>query len=139
MTTSLSHKSKEFRPTLPNYNPTSPITAGTSISRPSKETTSTPPSKRRVNNHFYIKVAETNDAIGAVDESLGLLAQLQNPSLVQIKKIQSNLVLLEKKLNGHTTFGPLVKALLELATEGNFSDQGAVKEVQVLKKYFLDR
>lgn len=32
-------------------------------------------------------------------------------------------------MNSHSTFAPLVKALIELATEGNFADQGAVKEI----------
>lgn len=40
---------------------------------------------------FEAKVAEYNEAISAIDESLGLLSQLAAPSLVQVKKIQKNL------------------------------------------------
>ena len=81
------------------------------------------------NNQFQGEVSEHNDAIGAIDESLGLLSYLQHPSLIQVKKIQTNLQSLEKKLNGHSTMGPIVKALLELATESNFANPAAVQEV----------
>ena len=84
------------------------------------------------NKNFQEHVSEHNDAIGAVDESLGLLSYLQSPSLIQVKKIQGNLQNLERNLNTHSTFGPLVQALLELATESNFANQDAVKEVYYL-------
>lgn len=36
---------------------------------------------------FEARVTETNEAIEAIDECLGLLGSLSNPSFVQIKKI----------------------------------------------------
>lgn len=76
---------------------------------------------------FEAKVAEHNEAIEAIDECLNLLGSLTNPSMIQIQKIQSNLGKIQSKLSHHSSFAPLVKALLELATDQNFSDQGAIQ------------
>ncbi|CAK86874.1 unnamed protein product (macronuclear) [Paramecium tetraurelia] len=86
---------------------------------------------QRAKDHaeFEAQVAEHNEAIGAIDESLQLLSQLESPSLVQIQKVQKNLTKIEQSLKRHSTFQTFIKTLLEIAVEANFADQGALKEI----------
>ncbi|CAD8107729.1 unnamed protein product [Paramecium primaurelia] len=88
---------------------------------------------QRANDHadFEAKVAEHNEAISAIDESLGLLSQLSAPSLVQIQKVQKNLTKIQQTLKRHSTFQTFIKTLIEIAVEANFADQGALKEILV--------
>lgn len=87
--------------------------------------------KQRDNEHaaFEGAVQEHNDALEAVDESLGLLAQLNHVNLIQVKKIQSNLNHIENKIKNHNGLSPIVKALVALATESNFANPEAVAEI----------
>ena len=36
---------------------------------------------------------------------------------------------LHKKLQKHSVFAPLIRALIEMATDANFADQGALKQI----------
>lgn len=66
---------------------------------------------------FEATAAEHNMAISAIDECLGLLSSITNPSLMQIRFVQSSLTKLEKQFANHSVFSPLIRALLELANE----------------------
>ncbi|KAM3137447.1 Trichocyst matrix protein T1-B [Paramecium bursaria] len=85
--------------------------------------------REQAHREFEDRAAEHTAAIEAIDESLQLLAQLKNPSLAQIQKVQSNLVKIENHLKKHSVFTPLVRALIELATEAGFADQGALSQI----------
>ncbi|CAD8095393.1 unnamed protein product [Paramecium sonneborni] len=78
---------------------------------------------------FEAQVAELNDAVGATDDALNLLSTLTNPSLVQIQKFQSNLRKIEARIQPHSQHQTLIKALITLASEQNFSDQGIIKQI----------
>ncbi|KAM3146227.1 hypothetical protein pb186bvf_001572 [Paramecium bursaria] len=86
-------------------------------------------SRKKAHEEFVDHVNEHNDAIAAVDESLGLLSQISNPSMVQIKRVQSNLGRIQASFQNHSLFAPIIKALLELATEQNFADQGSLAQL----------
>ncbi|CAD8181678.1 unnamed protein product [Paramecium pentaurelia] len=85
--------------------------------------------RKKQHEQFLSNIAEINEAIGAVDESLGLLSQITNPSLVQFKRVQTNLGRIQNSFQNHSSFAPIIKALLELATEQNFTDQGSVQQL----------
>ncbi|KAM3139590.1 Trichocyst matrix protein T1-B [Paramecium bursaria] len=78
---------------------------------------------------FEAKAAEHNEAIEAIDEALTLLSQLGTPSLVQVKKIQKNIQRIQNSLKRHATFQTIIKALLQIASDSNFADQGALKQI----------
>ncbi|CAD8132718.1 unnamed protein product [Paramecium pentaurelia] len=85
--------------------------------------------RKKQHEQFLSNIAEINEAIGAVDESLGLLSQIANPSLVQFKRVQTNLNRIQSSFQNHSSFAPIIRALLELATEQNFSDQGSLQQL----------
>ncbi|CAD8154630.1 unnamed protein product [Paramecium pentaurelia] len=85
--------------------------------------------RKRQHEQFLSNIAELNEAIGAVDESLGLLSQISNPSLIQFKRVQTNLGRIQTSFQNRSSFAPIIKALLELATEQNFTDQGSVQQL----------
>ncbi|CAD8089708.1 unnamed protein product [Paramecium sonneborni] len=85
--------------------------------------------RKRQHEQFLNNIAELNEAIGAVDESLGLLSQISNPSLIQFKRVQTNLSRIQTQFQNRSSFAPIIKALLELATEQNFADQGSVQQL----------
>lgn len=78
---------------------------------------------------FEAVIAEYNDATAAVDDALALLAQLTNPSLVQVKKFQNSLRKIEARINPHSKHAPMIKALINLAAEQNFSNQGIIQQI----------
>ena len=80
---------------------------------------------------FEARIADHNEAIAAIDECLELLSTITNPSLVQIKKIQGHIQNLHNKLKSHSTFAPIIRALLQMATEQNFANQDTLKEIVV--------
>ncbi|CAD8064784.1 unnamed protein product [Paramecium primaurelia] len=85
--------------------------------------------RKKQHEQFLSNIAEINEAIGAVDESLGLLSQISNPQLVQYKRVQTNLGRIQSSFQNRQSFAPMIKALLELATEQNFTDQGSVQQL----------
>lgn len=85
--------------------------------------------RNKANEEYLSRVAEHSEAIEAIDLSLGLLSRLESPSLVQVQKIQQNLQRIDRSLKAHSIFAPIVRALVELATEANFADQGALKQI----------
>lgn len=78
---------------------------------------------------YEAQVEELNSATEAVDEALALIATLGNPSLLQVKKIKSSMSLIEKKVNKRGRLAPMIKALISLASNQNFSDQDIVKTI----------
>jgi hypothetical protein len=88
---------------------------------------------QRKNDHeaYVARAAEHQMAIDAIDECLQLLGTLTNPALMQVqsKRIQQNLAKVEHSFRSHDLFGPLIRALMELATEQNFADQGALGQI----------
>jgi hypothetical protein len=54
---------------------------------------------------------------------------LNNPSLLQVQRFQHSLRKVEARISPHSEQGTLIKALILLASEQNFSDQGMLKEI----------
>ncbi|CAK56445.1 unnamed protein product (macronuclear) [Paramecium tetraurelia] len=78
---------------------------------------------------FEAQVAELNDATSSVDDALSLLASLTNPSLLQIKRFQNTLKNIENKLRSRSRMAPMIKALISLASNQNFSNQDVLKSI----------
>ncbi|CAK77192.1 unnamed protein product (macronuclear) [Paramecium tetraurelia] len=78
---------------------------------------------------FEFQVAELNDATAAVDDALALLSSLTNPSLLQIKRFQNSLKNIESKIKSRSKMAPMIKALITLASNQNFSDQGIISQI----------
>lgn len=64
-----------------------------------------------------------------MDQALGLLASLTNPSFLQIQKFHMSLHKIEAKIRMHTEQAALIKGLIALASEQNFSDQNIIGEI----------
>ncbi|CAD8125241.1 unnamed protein product [Paramecium sonneborni] len=85
---------------------------------------------------YEAQVAELNDATAAVDDALALLSTLNNPSLAQVKKFQNSLKKIEQSIKPRSKMAPFLKALITLASNQNFSDQGVLKQiVDVLNEF----
>ncbi|CAD8049227.1 unnamed protein product [Paramecium primaurelia] len=78
---------------------------------------------------FEAQVAELNDATASVDDALALLSSLTNPSLLQIKRFQNTLKNIENKLRSRSRMAPMIKALISLASNQNFSNQDVLKSI----------
>ncbi|CAD8083072.1 unnamed protein product [Paramecium sonneborni] len=78
---------------------------------------------------FEFQVAELNDATAAVDDALALLETLTNPSLLQVKRFQNSLKNIEAKIKSRSKMAPMIKALISLASNQNFSDQGIIGQI----------
>ncbi|CAD8055795.1 unnamed protein product [Paramecium sonneborni] len=78
---------------------------------------------------FEAQVAELNDATASVDDALALLSSLTNPSLLQIKRFQNTLKNIETKLRSRSRMAPMIKALIALASNQNFSNQDVLKSI----------
>jgi predicted phage tail protein len=78
---------------------------------------------------YELQIEEFNEAIAAVDEALALLSTLSNPSLMQIKKFKSTISRISKKTFSNVKQGPMIQALLQLALNQNFSDQGVLGQI----------
>jgi hypothetical protein len=78
---------------------------------------------------YELQIEEFNEAIAAVDEALALLSTLSNPSLMQIKKFKSTINRISKKTFSNVKQGPMIQALLQLALNQNFSDQGVLGQI----------
>ncbi|KAM3145435.1 hypothetical protein pb186bvf_002479 [Paramecium bursaria] len=78
---------------------------------------------------FELQVTEYNEATASVDEALALLQTLTNPSLIQIKRFQNSLKNLESKIRSRSKIAPMIKALITLASNQNFSDQGIIGSI----------
>ena len=85
---------------------------------------------------FEDLVSELNGATEAVDEALALLGNLNNPTLVQIKKFHVSLKKIENKIRAHSEHAALIKALISLASEQNFADQDSLREIVNLLNEF---
>jgi hypothetical protein len=85
--------------------------------------------RKQQHEEYEALVAEYNAATGAVDEALALLSTLTNPSLIQVKKFHHSLRKIEARIRPHTQQATLIKALITLAAEQNFSDQGIIGEI----------
>ncbi|CAD8182504.1 unnamed protein product [Paramecium pentaurelia] len=80
---------------------------------------------------FEAQLADFNSAIESTDQALELLYSLRNQSLGQvtssnIRKIHVQLNMIEQRIRAHSKHGPLIKALIQLANEQNFSNQDIV-------------
>ncbi|CAD8187829.1 unnamed protein product [Paramecium pentaurelia] len=85
---------------------------------------------------YEAQVAELNDATAAVDDALALLSTLNNPSLAQVKKFQNSLKKIEQSIKPRSKMAPFLKALITLASNQNFSDQGVLSQiVNVLNEF----
>ncbi|CAD8126574.1 unnamed protein product [Paramecium sonneborni] len=78
---------------------------------------------------FEAQVAELNDATASVDDALALLASLTNPSLLQIRRFQNTLKNIENKIRSRSRMAPMIKALIALASNQNFSNQDVLKNI----------
>ncbi|CAD8164464.1 unnamed protein product [Paramecium octaurelia] len=78
---------------------------------------------------YEAQVAELNDATAAVDDALSLLSTLNNPSLAQVKKFQNSLKKIESNIKPRSKMAPFLKALITLASNQNFSDQGVLTQI----------
>ncbi|KAM3147408.1 hypothetical protein pb186bvf_000659 [Paramecium bursaria] len=78
---------------------------------------------------FELQLEDFNSGIEATDQALNLLQSLRNPSLLEIKKIHVSLNVVAQKFKGHHLYGPLIKALITLANQQNFTDQGIVQTI----------
>lgn len=78
---------------------------------------------------FELQVAELNDATASVDEALQLLQTLTNPSLLQIKRFQNSLKHIESKISSRSRMAPMIKALISLASNQNFSNQDILGQI----------
>ncbi|CAD8111682.1 unnamed protein product [Paramecium primaurelia] len=78
---------------------------------------------------FEAQIAELTDATVAVDDALALLQTLSNPSLAQVKKFQNSLKKIEQSIKPRSKMAPFLKALLTLASNQNFSDQGIIAQI----------
>ncbi|CAK61287.1 unnamed protein product (macronuclear) [Paramecium tetraurelia] len=78
---------------------------------------------------FEAQVAELTDATVAVDDALALLQTLSNPSLAQVKKFQNSLKKIEQSIKPRSQMAPFLKALITLASNQNFSDQGIISQI----------
>ncbi|CAK94469.1 unnamed protein product (macronuclear) [Paramecium tetraurelia] len=78
---------------------------------------------------FEAQVAELNDATASVDDALALLASLTNPSLLQIRRFQNTLKNIENKIRSRSRMAPMIKALINLASNQNFSNQDVLKNI----------
>jgi dihydroxyacetone kinase len=86
--------------------------------------------REQAHEAYEALVAEYNDATDSVDEALNLLNSLGNPSLIQLKKFQSYIQKVQKKkVWNRIKSGPMITALLSLASSQNFSDQGLLSEI----------
>ncbi|CAD8095879.1 unnamed protein product [Paramecium sonneborni] len=85
---------------------------------------------REQEHEAYIKqIEEDNDALDAVDDAINLVSSLSNPSLLQIKNIKFTLKRLSSKQWNRVHQGPMVQALIQIALNQNFSDQGILKQI----------
>ncbi|CAK92033.1 unnamed protein product (macronuclear) [Paramecium tetraurelia] len=78
---------------------------------------------------YEAQIAELNDATAAVDDALALLSTLNNPSLAQVKKFQNSLKKIEQSIKPRSKMAPFLKALISLASNQNFSDQGVLTQI----------
>jgi DNA repair exonuclease SbcCD ATPase subunit len=85
--------------------------------------------RNQEHEEFENLVSELNGATAAVDDALALLSNLGNPSLVQIKKFHVSLKKIEAKIKPHSEHAALIKALITLASEQNFSDQDVLRQI----------
>ncbi|KAM3137389.1 hypothetical protein pb186bvf_010569 [Paramecium bursaria] len=85
--------------------------------------------REQQHEEFELQITEYNEAVAAVDDALNLLSTLTNPSLAQIKKFQNSLRKIEARIKPHSKHATLIKALITLAAEQNFSDQGIIRSI----------
>jgi TolA-binding protein len=78
---------------------------------------------------YELQVEELNAATAAVDEALALLATLSNPSMLQVKRFQNSLKQIENQIRSRSKMAPMIKALISLASNQNFSDQNIVGQI----------
>jgi hypothetical protein len=85
---------------------------------------------------FEDYVSEMNGATQAVDDALALLANLDNPTLLQVKQFHVVLKKIEHKIRPHSEHATLIKALITLASEQNFANQDSLREIIVMLNEF---
>lgn len=81
---------------------------------------------------FVERINEHQDAISGVDECISLLQGITNTgslAQVQVNRFQTQIQAIERKVSQKETLGPLIKVIMELASQQNFSDQNLVKQL----------
>lgn len=89
--------------------------------------------RERQHEDYETKVLEHQDALAAIQEALGILNTLieGDVSLVQVKKVKTTMQKVQSKLH-KSADSALIKALVTLATNTDFANQDALKNVQNL-------
>ncbi|KAM3132173.1 hypothetical protein pb186bvf_015768 [Paramecium bursaria] len=85
--------------------------------------------RQQDNEAFQNQIIEFNEAIEAVDDAITLIAQLQNPTLLQLKHLKKTIQKIPTKAWNYVNQGPLAQALLQMAVNMNFADPGILKEI----------